>query len=374
MNRNHDFDYTIHLPAGWVKEWQDGTDTLWSTGDGHLRVRSYNQPEGTSLDQFAVTIRNHTRRDWWENASLFEVVSFEKRQVGGQERYYLRYRVQESPRYCILEVEEAIGLGVAGAGPVRGFHAQYASCNRSSVDRASRDVLDSLRIVEVLSYYSQYLSVRGMWIKASGQVDPQALHAAADTVERMLARARPGIAACLAGYGADLAIIPRGSYAYELPEYAHLSDDPLVQEASGLGGGLYNPTASTSEFNLLKLPGDPLPGSEVTVHEYAHSIQNICFTPEEQAHVTALLADARNAGLFPGHLRHVERARVLRFLLRNVLQRCRLDGRLLGGERGFRAAGAVKHCSGRCRGCMRSWNGFTNRADPNDGMGRAAWR
>ena len=302
VHRGYDFGYTLDMSAGWHKEWGGYTDALWTSDGGALRIRTYLQPAGSTLEQVALAARDNTRRDWREDVSLFEIRSLEKRRVGDQEHYFLKYRVQESPEYCVLDIEEAIGLGQAPVGPARAFRVEHAMCEGDGFERLRRTMLDSLRIVvEQPSVYAQYLDVDGLgiWIKAPQQVDPGALHEAADIVSRMLARARPGIPACLAAWGADLAIIPKDWYVYELPEYAHLPSDPIDNDAEGLGGVPNLPTASTHERNFRN-PHYDLDFESVTFHEYAHSIQNMCFTPEEAAWIASLYAEDKRAGRFPG--------------------------------------------------------------------------
>ena len=300
--RNHDYDYAIDLSAAWVKEWGGHTEAFWTSDSGSVHMRTYLQPAGTTLEQFAQRIRDGARQDWWEDASLFEINSFERRQVEGQERYVLKYRVRESPEYCILDVEEAIVLTPSQAGPARGFRVQHLMCDWEKFDAVRRQVLDSLRIFQVPSYYGQYLDVDGLgiWVKAPGRVDPRALHAAADTVRRMLARIRPGIPACLTASGADLAIIPKGSYVYELPEFADSKGTPDIETVSGLGGVPGQPVSSTSEVNLLRLPGDQHAFVDVAIHEYAHAIMNLCFNAAERAKNKELYTEAQRAGWFTG--------------------------------------------------------------------------
>ncbi len=300
--QNHDYDYAIDLSVAWVKEWGGHTEAFWTSDSGSVHMRTYLQPAGTPLEQFAQRIRDGARQDWWEDASLFEINSFERRQVEGQERYVLKYRVQESPEYCILDVEEAIMLTPSLTGPARGFRVQHRMCDWEKFDAVRRQVLDSLRIVQVPSYYGQYLDVDGLgiWVKAPGRVDPRALHAAADTIRRMLARIRPGIPACLAASGADLAIIPKGSYVYELPEFADSKDTPDIETVSGLGGVPGQPVSSTSEMNLLRLPGDQHAFVDVAIHEYAHAIMNLCFNAAERAKNKELYTEAQRAGWFTG--------------------------------------------------------------------------
>ena len=61
-------------------------------------------------------------------------------------------------------------------------------------------------------------------------------------------------------------------------------------------------TTATSEENLLDLPEDRTRfwAEDITVHEWAHAIENIGFDEETQAEWLALFNAAREANLFPG--------------------------------------------------------------------------
>ncbi len=310
--RHHEYSYTINIPAGWRRQ----NATYWlSEGNGRrvwgeLHVRSINQPAGTTLDHFAYAVRDSVQQEWrvrWPSSPLFQITSFEKRRVRDQEFYSLKYRVRESAQYCILDVEEMLSVGGAAPGPAQGFRVQHWSCAELAFGPVRRAILDSFRIVERPSYYTQYLDADGIWIKAPSQVDPRALHVAADRMGLLLKNIRRGIPACLAAAGADLAIIPEDSYVTALPEYAYLKGkkDRTGRpydgfSLRGLGGVPGQPVSLTSEENLLQLPGDTYAFVDVTIHEYAHAIDNLCFTPTEQSQLELLFADVKQSGLFPG--------------------------------------------------------------------------
>ena len=75
-------------------------------------------------------------------------------------------------------------------------------------------------------YYTQVIEVGGITVKANEKVDPEALHTAAATIDRMLAHIRRDIPECLSAAGAGLAIIPRDEYLTALPEFAWLEARP----------------------------------------------------------------------------------------------------------------------------------------------------
>lgn len=299
--RNHDYAFAIDIPAEWTQERSYVTDAEW-VGDGSLRIRSYNYPTGNTLNDLARTIRDHARDDWLYPL-VFEIESFEQQDVAGRTRYVLKYRVKDGPGSCTLDVEEVIMLGGSPAGPARGFRVQHRMCAWEEFAATRRSLLDSLRVIEVQSYYTQFLHRESVWIKASGQVDPRVLYAAADRVERMLARVRPGIPDCLADAGAALAIYPSDSYVTELPEFAALKgrlDDTgyPYDEFRGLGAIPGQPVSGIPEENLLALLSDAGAWADVTIHEFAHSIHNLCFDSAEHLHIEALFDRAKRLGRF----------------------------------------------------------------------------
>lgn len=294
--RPHDYDYTIDVPAGWTKtEWSSSTDTFWDSNQGVLRVRMSSQPAGTTLKRFAQTVRDKVQGEWREeDASLLGITAFEKRQVGGQERYYLKYRVQAQP--CIFDVEEAIGLGPAQIGPARGFRALHRTCEGWDFEQMRRKMLDSLRVVEAPSYYTQFLEVKGTTIKAGSNVDSRALLVVKDTIELMLAPgSRRGIPECLKQAGASMAIIPWDQPTSVLPEF----DARPGYTGRGEFKSKHDPVATTPEENVLDLPSNSTRGVDITMHEFAHVVQEVCFTTEEQARWEDLYEEAMAEQLFP---------------------------------------------------------------------------
>jgi len=299
--RNRDYAFAIDIPAGWTQEQSYVADAEWM-GDGSLRIRSYSYPTGNTLDNLARTIRDNARDDWLYPL-VFAIESFEKQDVAGRTRYVLKYRVKDGPGSCTLDVEEVIMLGGSEVGPARGFRAQHRMCAWEEFAVTRRSLLDSLRVVEIPSYYTQFLQSGSVWIKAPGQVDPRTLHAAADRVERMLARVRHGIPDCLADAGVELAIYPSDSYVTELPEFAELKgrhDDTgyPYDEFRGLGAIPGQPVSGIPEENLLALLGDTGAWSDVTIHEFAHAIHNLCFDSAENLHIEALFDRAKRLGRF----------------------------------------------------------------------------
>ena len=137
-------------------------------------------------------------------------------------------------------------------------------------------------------------------------MDPEALHAAAATIDRMLAHIRRDIPECLSAAGAGLAIISRDEYVTALPEFAwqegetsadgRAYDSYQVRAQSGVTA---QPVSATSEENLLGLPDDPYAFVDVTMHTFAQTIRNLCFTEEDHAQLNLLYDAASQVGLIP---------------------------------------------------------------------------
>ena len=157
-------------------------------------------------------------------------------------------------------------------------------------------------------YYTQSVDVDGISVKASQAVDPKALVAGAETVRVMLAH-RPDMARRMAEAGAALAIVPKDRYITEIPELGYLrgmldlngnSYDSFT--VRGAGGIPQQPTTVTSEENLLGLVEDRSRfwAEDITVHEWAHAIENLGFDDETRTKWRDLFDRARAAGLWPG--------------------------------------------------------------------------
>ena len=116
---------------------------------------------------------------------------------------------------------------------------------------------------------------------------------------------REDIAVCMANAGAGMLIVPKDDPLTSLPEYSHWkgksdpnagrSYDEIIRGSGGHPQPNHPDDAATDETHLLWMPPDP----EVTAHEYAHSIQNFCFTPEDDAKWDALYDAARQADSLP---------------------------------------------------------------------------
>ena len=108
----------------------------------------------------------------------------------------------------------------------------------------------------------------------------------------------------------------RGESVVTLPEYRYLKGTKDFTGRPrdgfylrGLGGVKGQPVSSAGEEQLLGNRGPEHPyypyRGLVAVHEFAHGIQNLCFTSEDWTEWTGFYNAAREANVFPGsHMMH----------------------------------------------------------------------
>ena len=176
---------------------------------------------------------------------------------------------------------------------------------------AMESILESFQITtRPTTYYNQFMSARGVTVKAAGKVDSAAEEAGADIVAAMLS-GRDNIAWCMVRERAELAIIPKDQPVTSLPEYAYLGGTSHFTGRSrdsyairGLGAIFGQPVSSAGEEQVLGLFGPQHPfypfRGLVAVHEFSHGIQNLCFTAEDHEEWNRFYAEALRAGLYPG--------------------------------------------------------------------------
>ena len=157
-------------------------------------------------------------------------------------------------------------------------------------------------------YYTQFVDVDGIPVKASMDVGPEALEIAAGILDSMLGH-RPDIVQRMVDQGASLAIIPKDGYITEIPELNYLQgrldpngnpyDSFRVRGAGGIRG---QTTTVTSEENLLGLEEDRTRfwAEDITVHEWAHAMENLGFDTATKRKWRDLFDRAREADLWPG--------------------------------------------------------------------------
>ena len=318
VTRDEEYSYSISVSDAWVKE-SEGRYNHAASGS-KLRITSFELGSSVTLEQYATLIRDGLQAEWWENPSLFEITSFHEEQINGQDFYSITYRVQESPEYCVVDVSELVTVSNALPGSQHGYRVRTWMCEdfAADYDQDRQQILYSFRVTtEPSTYYRQFLSVKGVVIKAKDTVDSAALYAAGDIVSTMLS-GRRDIANCMANVGAGLAIIPKDEFVTTLPEFSYLKGTSDFTGRSrdsfairGLGAVKGQPVSATSEEQLLGLPIDQYPHNRfprtgfITVHEFAHGIHNLCFTQNDWEQWGGFYDAAKQAGIFPGtHMMH----------------------------------------------------------------------
>lgn len=304
----HDVRYAVSLSDAWIQT--AGHDYQRSEPWAILRLRPAGR-SGLTLEEQAESVRDGLMdevRELWPSYSLFELTSFRPVRGGEQDAYEITYRIQESPRYCVVAVTERIAAATTWYGKSQAVRAINWMCEEDVPRHGgeSEELLDSLRVTgNPADYYTQSLIADGVLIKAAAKVQPDALPAAAAVVRWMLGSARSDIPPCMVAAEASLAIIPKDDFVTVLPEFARLSGQADFTgrtydsfDLRGFGAVRGQPVTATSEELLLGIgtPRDP----HVTVHEFAHAIQNLCFTPADDRKWRGFYARALQANFRPG--------------------------------------------------------------------------
>ena len=315
-SRDMEYDYTIELPDSWQRE-RKGTYSSTSPW-GRLGISSQFLPREYTVDQFTDLILYDLRNDWWPNASLFEVTSVEESMRGEQPTRRIRYRVQEAPEYCAVDVDELVVVSHILSWNPHGFRVRAWMCEHDVArhGEARERILDSFQVTtRRAAYYTQFMSANGVTVKADGTVEPAAVEAGAEVAAAMLS-GRDDIVRCMARERAELAIIPKDRTLTSLPEYAYLKGTSDFTgrgrdtfDIRGVGAVPGQPVSSAAEEQVLgrigpRHPYYPYRGL-VAVHELAHGIQNLCFTAEDHGEWDGFYAEAVRADLYPDtHMMH----------------------------------------------------------------------
>ena len=309
--RDLEYGHAVELPDSWR---QEGTGRYASASPwGRLEISSQHLASGYTLDQFAQLVLDDLRQDWWPKASLFEITSVENVLTGDQPAKRIRYRVQEAPRNCALDVDELVTVSRVLPGIPQGFRAKAYMCEQDVAAHgpARGSILDSFRIAtRPAAYYRQFMSAHGVTVKADATVDPAAVEAGAEMVAALLS-GREDIARCMVRKRAELAIIPKDRPLTSLPEYAYQkgtvdftgrSLDTFDIRGAGAAPGM--PVSSAGEEQVLGSFGPEHPyypyRGLVVVHEVAHGIQNLCFMAEDHEEWDGFYAEAVRADVYPG--------------------------------------------------------------------------
>ena len=160
--RELECNYIVALPDGWKQHGEGiyGSDSPWAW----LSISSQILPDGSTSDQFSQFVQDDLQKDWWPTASIFEITSAEEGQTDGQPTRHIRYRVQESPKYCVLDVEESVVVAQLLPGNPQGFRIRAWMCEHDVTNHGQmrEQILESFQIsTRPAEYYKQFMSVRG---------------------------------------------------------------------------------------------------------------------------------------------------------------------------------------------------------------------
>ena len=182
-----EYAFDVELPHGW-SETRPGrfhNDSPWM----RLTVRSQILPIGYAAADFFHLVQDDLRRDWWPTASLFEIVAVEDATRDGHPARRIRYRVQESSEFCALAVEELLLVADVLPGHPHGFRLRLWTCEHTAAAHGEtiENILGSYQITtQPATYYTKFMSVAGVTVKAAGHVDSAAVEAGAEIVATML--------------------------------------------------------------------------------------------------------------------------------------------------------------------------------------------
>lgn len=186
-----------------------------------------------------------------------------------------------APSVCLTsEVADELGrLGAGTVGVIGGTTAlgrgieERARCASRPGEAAALPCVAVPAASELHPFYRACVHLDGMLVAGSGKVRPAAIVEAA-RIARDMTAARPDVRGVLAQQGFFIGIMAVDEVTTDIPEHAHLADDPSTdwdERARGLGG---NPTTAGEE-NALCLDDDRYRGESLVVHEFAHSFLDL---------------------------------------------------------------------------------------------------
>ena len=295
---NEEYGYTIDIPEDWVDE----KGRIMSTFGGDMSIKVIDLTVGTTLDQYARAVNDWLWKDWWNREPQLEVTKFEKDESGTQEFYLLEYEVVPGVAdECVIDVVELIAVGSSLPGPAKGFRVQHKLCDwakdewaRKGLDRALKATMESFQIVTTpATYYKQFIDVDGITIKASDRVLSSSIRNAAEVINVMMTVLRDDIGSCLSEQGVSMAISPEEDLLTAIPEL-YRERGGLQDWVAGLGADKDRTVAAVTEHPIMR--GEHW----AVVHEFAHAIQGLCLTEEENREWSGLFDEFRRINRFPG--------------------------------------------------------------------------
>jgi len=194
---------------------------------------------------------------------------------------YLLANIFNNKLYMSLSFVSKVGLGALMTAGVMSTTIIGNPGKRSS---ASRVVIDTVREMNppFLGFYTKYLDCDNIIIRSASVVDDKAFYIASAKIKMMLEH-MPMAHKNLVKNGAELHIIGKDQVTSDLPELADQKgvsyvDNGVLTDIDRRTRGVGGLCASCGEENLLQLPNDRyFGGSDICVHEFAHTIMNYGF-------------------------------------------------------------------------------------------------
>lgn len=312
--RELEYSHNFRPPDDWTDN-GNGSYSSPSPGRLHVKASSHRFPDGYNVDQFIQFVQDNLllQHDWSFTPELFEIISIDEETTDKQLKIRIRYLVQTEPSVCVLDVEQVVLVSqvIPGYPEVFNLRARMCKGNLAKHGWLREEILDSFEITtKPTDYYTQFLYVKGVQIKAHESVDPAAMQTVAEIIDVMLS-GREDIAECMPLQAAGFTIIPRDQTPIDIPEFADIDRvssltgrrRDTLDGTRGHGGTRSNPT-TTGEEQLL---GNWWPvhnwypyWGAVATHEYAHAIQIVCFTQEDHEMWDKFYEEAVAVDLYPG--------------------------------------------------------------------------
>ena len=139
---------------------------------------------------------------------------------------------------------------------------------------------DSLKLDT--TFYKKYMNVNGLAVCSSARVPDSCFQVAYITFEAVTRMLSPEVMQSMVSHGARVTIMSKDEQTCDVPEHAHLADDPNTdwnKRARGLGGTLWLPMNSCAEENIMHYRNDRYYTEDITIHEFAHTIHNVGIAP-----------------------------------------------------------------------------------------------
>ena len=310
VQRDLEYGYRLDVPD----DWAGVRRAKYDSPSPSLRIRVIPQvlPRGYDLQQFSQSIQANLPKSWWfEDITLFEIVAVDQQVTDDQLSLRIHYRIREED-YCVLDVVDLILISTTMTGQPEGLRLRARMCEGNLARRGEqRDaILDSFALTtQPVDYYSQHLDAAGVRVRADASVDPEALVSAGEIIALMLT-GRPDIAECMPINALGFTVIPIDKAPIDIPEYADVervsaltgNRRDTISGTRGHGGLFARPTTTGEE----QLMGNWWPEhsffrnrGRVAVHEFAHGIQNLCFTQEDHQQWIAFYEEAAAVDLYP---------------------------------------------------------------------------